>query len=90
MCILARWRYFVRPFFRHSRRARRFLSALGGSLNVRSHFATTSHWPFAFAHDACSVLASCSLGGFGGVQWFLFVLAPPALCAHNYPRRFRE
>ena len=40
------------------------VSAFCGISNVRSHFATTSHWPFAFAHDACSVIASCSLCGF--------------------------
>ena len=40
------------------------ISAFGGNSSVRSHFATTSHWPFAFAHDACSVFAPCSLCGF--------------------------
>ena len=40
------------------------ISAFGGNSSVRSHFASTSHWPFAFAHDACSVFASCSLCGF--------------------------
>ncbi len=40
------------------------ISAFGGSSSVRSHFANTSHWSFAFAHDACSVFASYSLCGF--------------------------
>jgi hypothetical protein len=40
------------------------VSAFCGNLIVRSHFASTSHRPFAFAHDACSVPASCSLCGF--------------------------
>jgi len=40
------------------------ISAFCDNSNVRSHFANTSHRPFAFAHDACSVLASCSLCGF--------------------------
>ncbi len=40
------------------------VSAFCGNSRVRSHFATTSHMPFAFAHDACSVFASCSLCGF--------------------------
>jgi hypothetical protein len=64
---LGQCQYSVRPFLRHLRRARRFLSAFCGSLRVRSHFAITSHRPFAFAHDAYSVLALCSLCGFGGV-----------------------
>ena len=63
--ILALWRYFVRPFLRHSRRCEALpVSAFCGSSKVRSHFATTSHRPFAFAHDACSVFASYSLSGF--------------------------
>ena len=33
-------------------------------LIVRSHFATTSHWPLTFVRDACSALAPCSLCGF--------------------------
>jgi len=53
---LGQCQYSVRPFLRHSRRARRFLSALCGSLRVRSHFAITSHWPLTFVRDACSVL----------------------------------
>ena len=56
--ILALWRYFVRPFLRHSCRCEALpISAFCGSSSVRSHFATTSHRPFAFAHDACSVIA---------------------------------
>ena len=63
--ILAWWQYFVRPFLRHSRRCEALsVSAFYGSSRVRSHFATTSHMPFAFAHDACSVFASYSLCGF--------------------------
>ncbi len=63
--ILAFWRYFVRPFLRHLRRCEALpVSAFCGSSIVRSRFATTSHGPFAFAHDACSVFASCSLCGF--------------------------
>ena len=62
---LALWRYFVRPFLRHSRRCEALpISAFCGNSRVRSHFATTSHRPFAFAHDVCSVFASCSLCGF--------------------------
>lgn len=49
ICILAWWQYSVRPFLRHSRRAKRFLSAFCGNFIVRSHFATTSHWPLALA-----------------------------------------
>jgi hypothetical protein len=59
---------FPLHFFSSSRLARRFLSVFGCSPIVRSHFATTSHWPFAFAQDACSVLASCSLCGFDRVR----------------------
>ena len=63
--ILALWRYFVRPFIRHLRRCEALpVSAFCDSSSVRSHFATTSHRPFAFAHDACSVFASYSLCGF--------------------------
>ena len=63
--ILALWQYFVCPFLRHSRRCEALpISAFCGSSRVRSHYATTSHGPFAFAHDACSVFASCSLRGF--------------------------
>jgi len=63
--ILALWRYFVRPFLRHLRRCEALpVSAFCGSSRVRSHFATTSRRPFAFAHNACSVFASCSLCGF--------------------------
>ena len=40
------------------------ISTFGGNSSVRSHFANISHWSFAYAHDACSVLASCSLCGF--------------------------
>ncbi len=40
------------------------VSAFCGNSIIRSHFATTSHRPFAFAHDACSVSASYSLCGF--------------------------
>ena len=40
------------------------VSAFCGNSRVCSHFATTSHRPFAFAHDACSVFASYSLCGF--------------------------
>jgi hypothetical protein len=62
--ILALWRYFVRLFLRHSRRCEALsISAFCGNSIVRSHFANTSHKPFAFARDACSVFASYSLGG---------------------------
>jgi hypothetical protein len=44
------------------------VSAFGGSLRARSHFAITSHWPLTFVRDACSVLASCSLCGFVRVR----------------------
>ena len=57
MYILALWRYFVRPFLRYSRRCEALpVSAFCGNSSARSHFANTSHMPFAFAHDACSVL----------------------------------
>ena len=37
---LALWRYFVRPFLRHSRRCEALpVSAFGGNSSVRSHFA---------------------------------------------------
>lgn len=63
--ILALWRYFVRPFLRHSHRCEALsVSASCGSSRVRSHFVTTSHRPFAFAHDAYSVFASCLLCDF--------------------------
>ena len=42
------------------------ISAFCGNSRVHSHFATTSHRPFAFAHNACLVVASCSLCGFSG------------------------
>lgn len=32
------------------------------STNIRSHLASTSHWPLTFVRDACSVLASVRLG----------------------------
>ena len=59
----------LRPSFPPSFAAARHapVTAFSGSSNVRSHFASTSHWPLAFARDACSVLASCSLRGFGRV-----------------------
>ena len=44
---LGQCQYSVRPFLRHSRRARRYLSAFCGNSRVRSHFAITSHWPLA-------------------------------------------
>jgi len=50
------------PSFAAARRAP--VTAFGGNSSVRSHFAITSHRPLAFARDACSVLASCSLGDF--------------------------
>jgi hypothetical protein len=68
MCILAWWQYFVRPFLRHSRRCEalplRVLWYLYCPLTLRKHLALAVR----FAHDACSVLASCSLCGFGSVR----------------------
>ena len=80
---LGQCQYSVRPFLRHSRRAMRFLSTFCGSLSVRSHFAITSHWPFAFAHDACSVLTSCSLCGFGSVRGNALCLPHPPSARTN-------
>lgn len=44
------------------------VSAFCGSSVVRSHFVVTSHRSLTFVRDACSVLASRSLCGFGGVR----------------------
>ena len=64
MYILAWWHYSVRPFLRHSRRARRFLSAFCGHSVVHSHFAITSHWPLASLAMPARCLLRVRLGGF--------------------------
>jgi len=84
--ILALWRYFVHPFLRHSRRCEALpVSAFCGNSRVRSHFATTSHRPFAFAHDACSVFALYSLCGFvrvcGNSQKRIVLGTSKSICA---------
>ena len=59
------------------------ISASCGSSVVRSYFASTSHWPLTFVRDACSVLASCSLCGFGGVRGNSLCLPHPPSARTN-------
>src|SRR3990167_5522704 len=46
--------YFVCSFLHPHGDRGALLSAFGGNSNVRSHFATTSHWSLTFVRDACS------------------------------------
>ena len=54
-----------------------------GNASVHSHCASTSHRPLTFVRDACSVLASCSLSGFGGVRGSSLCLPNPPSARTN-------
>ena len=73
------------------------VTAFGGSFNVRSHFAITSHRHarihsrrllgtcFVFAPWLRSSLVVTHSSGLCKAQTILYVLAPPAQCAHKFP-----